>query len=277
MKTLKIMLLFVATLAMLNACNNNEEKFADPKITLPANEERDFSNEVALLFKVKIEAEAKIDKIKITERLYAADNDMTSKDITSTQDGLKSYSGNTTFEFNFDKIYTVAELDGKVKLELVFDVTDKEGVTKTKIYTVTKKAGEEPGPEETPLSDWSDEITMGMEGQSVGTYPADAGEVYGFKYKTNGDGSNMHIEAIGGAQFVLVTEDFTMQEDLIAAYNEGTKENVVYQPFVGGAKSFSSKMFISHVGDKYYLIKTTAAVQHHSSAPGSFIKFVEKH
>jgi hypothetical protein len=358
MKTLKILLLFIATAVLLGSCNDDEE-FAKPTIKFDPESPivAEFtSGTYAVDVQVTIKADAKIkttvvnvyidgsiDNARSSAQTAAVNGDRNEADFVfrlrdalteasfetsvvyeviitdqKDQETKERFTINKTAEPAVTYTYTVTVKSGDLLIEGA-TVTVNEDLEETTnengVATFTLEAGEytytvaKEGYEEstgtftvtengnygvnltattTELSAWSSEITMGMKGSWTEdpAYPKAVGEPYGFEYKTNGtDGANMHIDAVNNAKFVEVTateaEGFTTSQSLVEKFDASTQVEAIMQPFVGGAKAFAAKTFISRVPDgsnyKYFLIKTTAAQQHYDNNATSHIKFVEKH
>lgn len=139
MKTVKILLLFVAAVAMLSACKDDDE-IAKPTLSFTNNvtsEEIDFSAAASkdVLFNVTVKAEGKIKNFTVKEYYVKADG-KNSNEITDA----KNYSGKTDYTYTYEKTYTAADFaDGVTKIEVEFYVVDNEGQGATKVFTITQK------------------------------------------------------------------------------------------------------------------------------------------
>lgn len=216
--------------------------------------------------------------------------------ITDQQDQVTSQNytvqkSATTYTHTFTVKSGATVIEGAtVTIEGVENTTNNNGVAAFELsegtfsYTVTKtgyntatgnitvtgngSTDVDLTPATTALSEYSAEIQMIMGGTQ--------GQAYGLNYTTNGDGTAIHIDAFGNAQFVeLANDSYTTVEDLQAAYDAGTKITTILQPFDYNSKAFSAKYFISNYNGTLYLIKTTAGKVITSAQ--NYVKFVEKH
>lgn len=146
MKTLKIMLFFVAVLAILAGCNK-DKTYADPTLAFENNvaiAELDFSTltSATATFKANIDAEAKIKELIVTESIHplVEGGSIVTKPVTVAS----GYANQTKHTYQFTKDYTKSEFAAISKVVIKVEVIDKEGVRVSKEFTIKEKSYTQP-------------------------------------------------------------------------------------------------------------------------------------
>jgi len=133
MKNVKILLVFVAAVALLSGCN---KEYAAPTIAWEGNlsimvdfeSDTNYDVDLALTFG----AEAGISEIVIWKHIYEG-LDVTSVTLTAPT----GYDALTSFEYNFVADNTVDDFNGGVtKIVYEFEITDSELQIETAEYTI---------------------------------------------------------------------------------------------------------------------------------------------
>ncbi|MDR2011344.1 MAG: carboxypeptidase-like regulatory domain-containing protein [Bacteroidales bacterium] len=138
MKTVKILLLFVATIAMLSGCKDDEE-FAKPTISFVGTENPVVAEFVGGVYgvsvQVAIKAEGKIKTTVIKKYIDGSVNDAQSNALTNAVSGDRNQ---TDFAFTLTDAINEADFETSVKYEVI--ITDQENQETKATYTVNKSA-----------------------------------------------------------------------------------------------------------------------------------------
>lgn len=207
MKTVKILLLFVASLAILSSCKKEEPtiKF-NPTATSSTVIFTD-ADVSELIFDVIVDAEAGINSFKITETAYAGSEVKTTE--TRTAEG---YSGEKSYTYNFTETekYTKTYFGDVTKVEILFEVIDKKDQKASLKYTLN-------GPE-APTT-YKVTFTVNVDDAKI---TLGGGE-------PNGEGEYVFEKEAGEYDYTVVKEGYEPATGTITVVDEDITEDVVLE------------------------------------------------
>lgn len=266
MKTLKILLLFVAAATMFLACGSDDDKGA---ATITAVAEYTVPENLDLLsISVNVTApdDAKLEKI--TYQVISEDN---GSEVTKTLREVTSFVDNTNYTgaivnigTSTDYLVVLGYTSSMTKIKITAKV--KDGDETSKVITLKATTTPEP-PEETELGEYTSAgiVLLTGGGQPVEyngvTYSTDENSIMGIKYVTNpsnpAGGVFAKIETISKAStLVEVSNDsYATVEELETAYNAAENKVSIMNFTSDDMKAYAVKYFISKVNDDYVLIK----------------------
>jgi len=288
MKKIKFLaLMMVAGALVFTSCKKDDETIPAPTISLSGGSSVvvPLTGDTNVVFNATISAEGKINSFTVLERKIEADG----TEHTGSPNEVSDAKGETAFTYNFDKTFNAASfVEGSIsyaKIEYKFTVTDKEGVSITKTYTVTLKTNQG-----TPFTN---EVTTGnfwhTEGPNHGAYDLDADEtvttyqggIPSTQSMRNTDPASDASDPSSftgswdsgnGTEFVKDTNfDYATAtvEAATAAYAAGNASGTVTNPAV-------DDVYIAKKGNEYYVIKITSLNSDATKSNAGQIKFSYK-
>ncbi len=261
MKNFKLFgLVLLAVTLIFSSCSKDEdETIAAPGITFSnGNTELTFDGVNSVDVNVDVKAEGKVSTFTLMKIVKDA-NGSTETPLTADYD----FDGETSGTFRFQRSNTeigtdiILSTDSPKKVEYKFTVTDKEGVVKTAIYTVTMAAAAT-----TPLATEETGMFYHVKGLLKGAYDLDAdagvpesGDA-STKSMINTDDTGEAFTAKwisgNGTEYVLANGfDYTNAtvESATGAFTAGTTLTTV-TPAV-------NNIYIAKKGTTYYVVKIT--------------------
>ncbi len=286
MKKIKFLaLMMIAGALVFTSCKKDDETIPAPTISLSGGSSVvvPLTGDTNVVFNATISAEGKINSFTVLERKIEADGTV----HTGSPDEVSDAKGETAFTYNFDKTFNATSfVEGSIlyaKIEYKFTVTDKEGVSITKTYTVTLKTNQG-----TPFTH---EITTGnfwhIQGQNAGAYDLDGDATVtssgsdDIKSMVNTDPASPNSdpssftgswESKNSTEFVKDNNfDYANAtvEAATAAYTTGTPAGTVTNPVV-------DDIYIAKKGNEYYVIKITSLNSDATKSNAGQIKFSYK-
>ena len=287
MKKIKFLaLMMVAGALVFTSCKKDDETIPAPTISLSGGSSVvvPLTNDTNVVFNATIGAEGKIDAFTVVEKKVESDG----TEHSNTPEDVSAAKGETAYTYNFDKTFNAASFtDGTytyTKILYVFSITDKEGQSISKTYTVTLESANQ----ETPFTT---EVLTGnfwhIEGPNAGAYDLDGDATV----TSSGDASTKSMINTDPASVASDPSSFTGSwesgnntefvkdnsfdyatatiEGATAAYAAGNASGTVTNPAV-------NDVYIAKKGNIYYVIKITAVTPEAAKNNNGQIKFSYK-
>ena len=282
MKKIKFLaLMMVAGALVFTSCKKDDETVPTPTISFSGGSSVvvPLTSDTNVVFNATIKADGKIDAFTVTRTEVTG-----TTETSGTPEDVSAAKGETAYTYNFDETFKATDFANCDKILYVFKVTDKEGQSVSKTYTVTLEETNQ----ETPFAIV---VSTGnfwhIQGPNEGAYDLDGDATV----PSTGDITTKSMINTDPASGATEPSSFTGSwesgnntefvkdnnfdyanatvEGATAAYAAGSASITVTNPAV-------DDVYIAKKGTIYYVIKITAVTPDATKTNAGQIKFSYK-